>query len=280
MKAFVAFAVVAAFLTASAAPLAARPRLVELRPVSLLGQPEVTIQEKIEVLRNKLSNKMKVGGGTECSLCVQFMDQFLNQLLNIILNGGVVGGCSSLCAKLSGSSVEQGVCNLLCDAVGVDAFIKAIQWADLDPVWLCEEIDLCKSTTCTANCTAIRSISVIPSAAPAGSTFNWTVAFSVLSKDVGVSTVGVTILSKNADSKGNHYSDSVIGFIPEPTVGSFGIILSEPTQTAGSNGNPGEKFPTGEYDSKAEYCEGMCGSSHKGSGEILSSKVGPTINLQ
>merc|ERR1719239_1925200 len=72
-----------------------------------------------------------------CPLCVQFTGEALNTLLNLILNGGVVGGCGTLCQALAtktGNQILGEVCNVLCDIVGVEEFVKLIEKADLDQI--------------------------------------------------------------------------------------------------------------------------------------------------
>jgi hypothetical protein len=54
----------------------------------------------------------------------------------------VLGGCSDLCSYLP-TQLEATVCNLLCDVVGIEAFIDLVTDADPDPIWLCEEVDVC-----------------------------------------------------------------------------------------------------------------------------------------
>jgi len=222
----------------------------------------------------------KVRGATECDICINFMDQFLNALLNLILNGGIVGGCSALCAAIPGAnSLEQAVCNLLCDGVGIDEFINLIDWADLDPVWMCEEIYACKSTTCTSNCATILSSEVNPTNTQAGNTVNYTVSFSVNSPDVGVSSIAVYIVNMKPDKDGNYFDDLELDLMLEPTVGHY--IATIPIQTYTSDGmGDNFPFPSGVYNATLYFCEGLCGSEHKGSGEVLAQKVGPNFTLR
>ena len=59
-----------------------------------------------------------------CAICNSFINQGINQLLNVILQGGVLGGCADLCSKAFPDPSKKtlaGICNLLCDAVGVYA---------------------------------------------------------------------------------------------------------------------------------------------------------------
>jgi hypothetical protein len=124
-----------------------------------------------------------------CGLCIQFSEQFINQLLNIVLNAGVVGGCSELCSLLPANKIEIGVCDLLCSIVGIEAFIKIIEKADLDPIYYCELL-----TACPINDygdATITSLTVTPSNVPKGSDF--TIDFAFTTKN-GTGT-GETILA-------------------------------------------------------------------------------------
>ncbi len=67
-------------------------------------------------------------------------------MLNAVLNVGVVGSCGGLCQFVEqkvGSQIVGVVCNLLCDYVGVTEFVKAIEKADLDPIYYCELLKAC-----------------------------------------------------------------------------------------------------------------------------------------
>ena len=55
----------------------------------------------------------------------------------------MIGSCAKLCGLLN-TQWEATACNLVCDAVGIEAFVKAIGHADLDPIYYCHIVDLCK----------------------------------------------------------------------------------------------------------------------------------------
>ncbi|CAG2191832.1 unnamed protein product [Mytilus edulis] len=85
-------------------------------------------------------------GADLCPTCVSFTGQAINTLLNLILQGGVVGTCGALCSALAqktGSQALGEVCDLICDIAGIEEFIKLIEKADLDPIYFCEEMNLC-----------------------------------------------------------------------------------------------------------------------------------------
>jgi len=64
-----------------------------------------------------------------CPECVDLMNQFIDQLLNAILNAGVIGSCGALCSAIPNQAASV-VCDLLCDYVGIEAFIDAINMTD------------------------------------------------------------------------------------------------------------------------------------------------------
>lgn len=96
--------------------------------------------------------RTKVGFGNErltldlCPTCINIAEQSINILLNLILDSGIVGTCGTLCqalAQKTGSQIIGTVCDLVCDAVGIDEFIKLLNNADLDPIWYCEIAKMC-----------------------------------------------------------------------------------------------------------------------------------------
>ena len=57
--------------------------------------------------------------------------------------------------------IEQTGCSIVCSVVGMEAFIKAIQKVDLDPIYLCEEVKLCPAGPDDAE-GSIDGVSVAP----------------------------------------------------------------------------------------------------------------------
>lgn len=83
-----------------------------------------------------------------CPACIDEAVQAINVILNIILDEGIVEDCGKLCeiaANKTGSSLIGTICDLACDAVGIDEFIRLIVEADIDPIWYCEIARLCPS---------------------------------------------------------------------------------------------------------------------------------------
>merc|ERR1712093_883213 len=163
-----------------------------------------------------------------CPTCVSFMDQSIDQLLNIIANGGVLGGCNTLCSYLN-QQLEEVVCNLLCDYVGIQAFIKLVDTIDPDSIYICEELSVCPiSRNASAS---FKQLSVNPSRGSQGTTF------VVLPPD-GFAIEGGTLL---------------VNVQP----GVYGAKFEVQTQPSEQ-----EPFSPGQYIVQAAVCEGTCGSSH------------------
>lgn len=84
-----------------------------------------------------------------CPLCINEAVELINVALNVILDEGILQSCEELCnlvANKTHSAFVGTMCNLACDAVGIDEFIHLIIRVDLDPIWYCEIADLCPST--------------------------------------------------------------------------------------------------------------------------------------
>ena len=81
--------------------------------------------------------------GSLCPTCASLTGQSINILLNYILNAGVVGTCAKVCSNLKSKGAST-VCNLVCDLVGVKAFVGALEKADLDPIYFCDLLGVCK----------------------------------------------------------------------------------------------------------------------------------------
>lgn len=81
-----------------------------------------------------------------CPTCINVADESINVLLNLILDTGILGSCQTLCTALAqktGSEAAGVICNIVCDVVGIEEFIKLIENADLDPIWYCEIAKAC-----------------------------------------------------------------------------------------------------------------------------------------
>merc|ERR1712232_83503 len=181
-----------------------------------------------------------------CNVCVSFMDQAIGELLNIIANGGVIGGCGDLCGQLP-NQVEATVCDLLCDYVGIEAFIKLIQ-VDPDPIYICEELDACPSSD-SARARGL-SFTANPKSAAVGATIELTFAFQILNQ-TGTGQVLIQITPPGGMSMSG--GELIVGLKP----GSYAVRMQLSTQPSQQ-----QNFPAGQYQCQGFVCEGTCGSSH------------------
>lgn len=193
-----------------------------------------------------------------CPTCIQFTDQAINELLNIILNTGVVGTCSTLCNALeqkTGSQVLGAVCNILCDIVGVEAFAKLVEEADLDPIYLCELLKTCP--VFDSGDATITGIQITPKSGPRGTR---NISFGYTSKN-GTGTGEIVVVVETVD--GIPIED---GFLQEPKkAGDYTQSLSlkaMPDPNCDPTQQPCEMWEPGNYTVRIELCNGECGSKH------------------
>jgi len=182
-----------------------------------------------------------------CPYCVTFMNDAIDELLNAILNGGVIGGCGTLCSYLS-NQIEQAACNLLCDYVGIQAFIEAINVTDPDPIYACQETDLCPVVN--GGAVKILEASVVPKQGPTGSNFNITFEYQVTSP-TGPGLVAVTIVPPDAFPFGE------AEFTEGQAVGGYELVFELSTQPSED-----EPFDAGSYIVQLAVCEGDCTTDH------------------
>jgi hypothetical protein len=82
-----------------------------------------------------------------CPLCINEAVAMINVILNVILDEGIIADCGKLCGLVANKTSKWfgDVCDVACDAVGIDEFIRLIITMDLDPIWYCELAKLCAS---------------------------------------------------------------------------------------------------------------------------------------
>jgi hypothetical protein len=83
-----------------------------------------------------------------CPLCINEAVELINVIANIILDEGILGSCGALCGAVynkTGSKALGDLCDVGCDAIGIDEFIKLIITADIDPIYYCQIVHLCPS---------------------------------------------------------------------------------------------------------------------------------------
>ncbi len=135
--------------------------------------------------------------GVGCATCVAFMDDAEGELLDIVLQVGISEGCA-VCGRLK-NHLEQTVCGILCEIVGIEAFVKVLRQTDLDPIYVCSELLACPKNHCLQpGCTSINSVTVTPPSGPVGTVFNVTVVIQARNQ----TGTGVTVLEWKCPTTG------------------------------------------------------------------------------
>jgi hypothetical protein len=192
-----------------------------------------------------------------CHPCYSIGGQGINQLLNYILNVGVIGGCGSMCAAAipAGGAVAI-ACELVCSAVGVKAFIAAIEKADLDPIYFCEVVRACPKGPDDAYLELI-DIAASPAVVAKGDDIKMAVELNVTNQ-TGVGEFSILI---NGPGTATPLSQ---GFFLDQGIPAGDQMLAV-TLTL-KDGTDDQGFPAtfegGEYNFTFHVCQGSCGSTH------------------
>jgi hypothetical protein len=197
-----------------------------------------------------------------CEPCIQFAGQALQELLNLILNKAVVGSCGKLCGALVNATHNPKLgtpCTLLCDIVGIKAFVQWIQKADLSPYYDCEKLGVCKTND--YGDATITSWLATPSELAAGPPV--TLSFAYTSKN-GTGTGEIRISVKTVDHQDLSFNSV---YVPNSvTGGSYkgsGQIQSTTPAAPGCDPTQSqcEMWLPGVYTASIMICEGECGDT-------------------
>jgi len=214
-----------------------------------------------------LSNPQKVRSVADvkldtCSFCVSFVSDSIDELLQAILNGGVLGGCSGLCSYLS-NTIEAGACNLICDYVGIEAFVEALNDTDPDPIYVCQAVDFCAEVD--GGTVVMNNASVSPSSGPTGSTFNIIMGYTV-TNPIGP---GYLVVELNCPD-GNVLSGE--SFNDQQPDGNYQVEWQVTAEASEQ-----ESFGPGVYQVIVAVCEGDCTNSHPYGGVYATGQTQFTI---
>ncbi|KAH3844335.1 hypothetical protein DPMN_086593 [Dreissena polymorpha] len=232
--------------------------LLLVQPLMSLRIPTTKTQHKLllhSVIR-PVPEASRVGLD-KCKMCIDFADQALNELLNIILQGGVIGGCADLCNALASktSPAIGTVCNLLCDIVGIEEFIKIVQNADLDPIYYCELLPLCPIND---NGDAKFSVfEVNPTSGPQG---KFDIDFTYVSQNgTGTGEISIEIDTVDGIPLGQAFLHELA---PAGTFNGDIQLNAQPDPDCDPSQGPCEQWLPGDYTVKIAICNGECGSKH------------------
>jgi len=212
----------------------------------------------------RLDENVKTPGGaiSFCNVCVQIMGEIINELLNIILNIGVVGSCGELCGYLP-NKYEVDACDLICDYVGIEEFIKLIEKEDPDPIFFCEEAKICYTNT---NGTAVtNNVFVDPTSGQAGTKFQIGFNYTVTSYTSSGGPNVVVVPPAGMPVGGAEFYD---GQAPGTYVTVFSLDTTPSEQ---------EPFTPGDYGVELALCAGDCSGIHKWSGVYCNGTTSFTI---
>jgi len=185
-----------------------------------------------------------------CPTCISFVEQSIDNLIQIIANGGIAGGCAALCGMLPNPTVGK-ICDLLCDIVGIETFIKILGKVDLDPFYACELLTVCHTTTGgAANFTDFK---VNPNPAYRNSQVDFTAELQV----TNATGCGELIFAVQ-DPEGNVIGTGQTFGGLAPNV--YNIDFQAKTTPGQQQGS--EQWPPGKYVAELAVCQGECGSKH------------------
>jgi len=194
-----------------------------------------------------------------CPTCINVAEQSINILLNLILDTGIIGTCGTLCqalAQKTGSQLIGTICDLVCDVVGIEEFIKLIENADLDPIWYCEIARLCPIND--HGDAKITKFSILPATGVQGTTF--AIDFTYVSLNgTGTGEIDIDIRTPDHIPLGT-------GFLLEAKkAGTYSeriTVKAEPDPQCDPTQEPCEQWLPGTYNVTVQVCIGECGSKH------------------
>jgi len=206
-------------------------------------KPRLSSIERIDAVAPASDPKM-------CPVCINFMIQSLDAFVDAIGNGGVIGGCEKLCGFLP-KEIEFGVCSAICIFAGVEELVRVINTTDPDPIYVCEEINICPISDTSA--AKIDVVTVNPTIGKLGTTFFINMTFTIINE------TGTGVLQMWAVPPNTPFDDGLgeEGYMIELPPGNYRVSFELPT----SDGNVDWLY--GTYNCSVWLCEGYCDSIHK-----------------
>ncbi|UJR10514.1 hypothetical protein I4U23_014717 [Adineta vaga] len=209
-----------------------------------------------------------------CPTCIDEAVEAINVILNVILDEGIIEDCGKLCdivANKTGSQLIGTICDLACDAIGIDEFIRLIITVDLDPIWYCEMARMCEIND--HGDAKFTNFGVYPNTGPQGTTFIIDCSFKSLN-GTGTSMLRLEIVDSHNETSSNDF------LVESKKPGNYPEKIGLKTLTAW-NCDPSkglcDDFPVGTYNVTAQFCNGECGSHHPHSGTYDVGKASFTV---
>jgi len=167
----------------------------------------------------------------------------MDAIVDAIAGGTIFTSCSSLCNKVFNDSYTSDLCETLCDVVGIGAFWQVFERGDIDPIYICQLLDICEIVI--GGAAKIVTVDVTPPEQVAGKSVEFEVHFRVLNLTgpgqiayVVYPPTGMTIVGATTNE----------GY----AVGTYVSDLQFPTN---------KTSPTGPWTVVILICSGMCGGS-------------------
>lgn len=212
-------------------------------------------------IQTELVNVPENVQGDLCPFCVKTMDQVLNELVEIILNGGVLGSCSALCSRLGG--LEATACNLLCDYVGIETFVKVLSYEDPDPIYVCQLLEVCSHTN--GGKADMFFCDVTPKSGRQGTTFTVEAEWRVTAP-TGPGGINIVVIPQGG------FPISGGSFVDGQQPGTYGVKFDLKTKPSEQ-----EPFNPGVYRVEVALCEGDCTTKHPWGGVYTQNATSFTI---
>jgi hypothetical protein len=194
-----------------------------------------------------------------CPTCINVAEESINILLNLILDTGIIGTCGTLCTALAqktGSQLIGTICDLVCDVLGIEEFIKLLEKSDLDPIWYCEIAKLCPIKD--DGDAKISQFSILPASGPKGTTF--AVGFAYVSiNGTGTGEIDIDLRCPDRIPLGASF------LLESKKAGTYSekiTIKAEPDPQCDPTQEPCEEWLPGIYNVTVQICNGECGSKH------------------
>jgi len=147
-------------------------------------------------------------------------------------------------------------CELVCAEVGVKEFVKAIENADLDPIYFCEVVHACPAAPDDAYLEYIQAVA-LPASVPRGQDIQMAVDLNV-SNDTGVGEFSISI-----DGPGTATPLGQSFFIKDGIpAGEQRLAVTLTLQDGKDDQGMPKTFEEGVYNFTFHVCQGECGSKH------------------
>lgn len=202
---------------------------------------DLVVRTETPVVKSKAVLASQVGQVPFCEFCNTLSNQAVSTLINSLLNYGVPDSCEVLCSHVKPNL--DGICSVVCEVVGISAFIKGLNHLNVDTIFLCEELHACKAGPDNAK-VLVQSAIVQPTSVAIGGTIE---LGAVIHTQVatGVSEVEVVI--------GGIVETALVpdGF----KVGQQAVSLQIPVQNSET-----VTWEAGLTNFTVSICQGTCGS--------------------